>query len=57
MSRRIRVTGKRRREVDVDKLVVALLRITEADQPSKSKDETPGSANGGTKATDTESAA
>ncbi len=32
MSRRIRITVKRRKEVDVDKLVFALLRIIEAEQ-------------------------
>ena len=37
MSQRIRITAKRREEVDVDKLVFALLRVVEqldASQPS-----------------------
>ncbi len=37
MSQRIRITAKRREEVDIDKLVFALLRVVEqleASQPS-----------------------
>ncbi|MGH2601962.1 MAG: hypothetical protein ACRDJ9_21575 [Dehalococcoidia bacterium] len=32
MSRRVRITAKRRREIDVDKLVTALLRIIESER-------------------------
>lgn len=41
MSRRIRVTAKRRREIDVDKLVAALLRILEAEQVAEADRQSP----------------
>jgi hypothetical protein len=55
MSRRIRVTAKRRREIDIDKLVLALLRVLEAEQVHALGLGRP--AEGGTKPRHKESAA
>lgn len=35
MSQRVRVVAKRRREIDVDKLVFALLQMLEEQQPAQ----------------------
>ena len=58
MSRRIRVTAKRRREVDLDKLVFALLQILESEHAANRREQPPPRPmEGGESPSDEESAA